>query len=95
MTTGTGSVSGSPTFSGNTMSVNLTGVSDAQQITLTLTSVTDALSQVLPATTVNMRVLAGDINGDGAVNSADATVARNDSGQPISRDELPCRRKRG
>jgi hypothetical protein len=84
VTTGTGSVSGSPTFAGNTMTVNLTGVTDAQQITLTLSSVTDALSQVLPSTAVNMRVLAGDVNGDGSVNSADATIARNDSGQPLS-----------
>ena len=41
VTSGVGSVSGSPTFSGNTMTVNLTGVADAQKITVTLSGVTD------------------------------------------------------
>jgi hypothetical protein len=31
--------------------------------------------------TVNMGVLLGDVNADKVVNSADATVTRNDSGQ--------------
>lgn len=82
VTIGTGSVSGSPTFSGSTMSVNLTGVTNAQQIAITLTGVTDALAQTLAPTAVNMAVLVGDVNSDGAVNSADATVTRNRSGQP-------------
>jgi hypothetical protein len=84
VTSGTGSVSGSPTFSGNTMSVNLTGVGNAQQIAITLTGVTDALAQVLPTTAVNMATLLGDVNGDGSVNSGDATITRNQSGQPVT-----------
>jgi hypothetical protein len=78
--TGTGSAA-APAFSGNTMTVNLSGVTDAQKLKLTLSGVTDALSQVLPSTAVNMSVLAADVNGDGSVNSADATVMRNHSGQ--------------
>ena len=57
---GTGSVSGLPVFSNNTMTVNLTGVSNAQLITLTLSGVMDNFSQVLPDFAVSMRVLAGD-----------------------------------
>ncbi|MDQ6862029.1 MAG: putative Ig domain-containing protein, partial [Verrucomicrobiota bacterium] len=82
VTTGTGSA-GAATFSGATMSVPLTNVTNAQQITLTLSAVTDALSQVLPATTVNMAVLASDVNADGVVNAADATITRNRSGLPV------------
>lgn len=83
VTTGAGTA-GAPTYSGNTMTVNLTGVTDAQQLTLTVTGTTDALGQTLASTGVNMAVLLGDVNGDGSVNSGDATVTRNRSGQPTS-----------
>ncbi|MDQ6859701.1 MAG: dockerin type I domain-containing protein, partial [Verrucomicrobiota bacterium] len=33
--------------------------------------------------TVPMAVLLGDMNGDGVVNSGDATITRNFSGQPV------------
>ena len=38
MTSGIGSVSGSPTFAGNTMTVNLTGVTDVQTLAVTLSA---------------------------------------------------------
>jgi hypothetical protein len=88
VSSGTGSVNGAPSFSGNTMTVNLTGVTNAQQITITLSNVTDALGQVLPATGVKMKFLSGDANGDGAVNSGDATVTRNRSGETINDTNL-------
>ena len=62
---GTGSVAGSPTFSGNTMTVNLTGVTDAQTLGVKFSGVTDVFSQVLADTTVNAGFLVGDTNGDG------------------------------
>ena len=40
---GAGSVAGSPTFSGHTMTINLTGVTDAQTLTVSLTNLTDSL----------------------------------------------------
>jgi hypothetical protein len=64
------------------MTVNLTGVTNAQETTITLSNVADALSQVMAPTALKLRALLGDVNGDGAVNSADATVTRNRSGQP-------------
>jgi hypothetical protein len=42
VTTGVGSVSGSPIFSANTMTVDLIGVADVQKITVTLSGVTTA-----------------------------------------------------
>ncbi len=43
VTAGAGSVAGSPTFSGHTMTINLTGVTDAQTLTVSLTNLTDSL----------------------------------------------------
>ena len=84
-----GSVSGSPVFSGNTATVNLTGVTNLQQIAITLSGITDSFSQVLPDQTVNMKVLVGDTSGDGVVNSADVTQTSRQSGQVA--DASNCR----
>lgn len=58
--------------------VNLSGVTNNQTVTVSL-NVTDANGTGMVS--VPMRVLLGDTNGDGAVNSADATQTRNRSGQ--------------
>ncbi len=79
-----GSLSGLPTFSGNQMTVNLTGVSNAQQVTVQLSSVTDAVGQTLPAGTVKMNVLLGDVNGNKAVTATDiGQVKANSGGSPV------------
>ncbi len=82
VTAGPGSVVGSPTINGTSLIVNLTGVSNAQTVTVTLSNVTDTAAQVLPSTLVQASFLAGDVNGDGTVNSGDATIVRSRSGQP-------------
>ncbi|MEO5718236.1 MAG: delta-60 repeat domain-containing protein [Chthoniobacterales bacterium] len=84
VTTGTGSVSGSPDFTGNMMTVNLTGVTDLQTMTVTLTNVTSGDSQVLPSTAVNMNVLAGDATADKTVNSADGRLTKGQVGIPVT-----------
>jgi hypothetical protein len=81
VTSGSGNVVGSPTFSGNTMTVELSGVADASRSTVMLENVRDSSSQVLPTTAIMMGFLVGDANGDGAVNAGDAAVTRNRSGQ--------------
>ncbi len=63
--------------------VNLTGVTDAQQITLTLSNVTDSLGFNSNAIATSIGFLLGDANGDGTVNSADATQTRSRSGQAL------------
>ena len=83
MTSGTGNVAGSPTFSGNTMTIQLTGVTDVQKITVTLSNVMDSFSQVLPDTTVSMNVLMGDATGNKLVNSSDVSVVKSQGGQPV------------
>ena len=67
------------------MTVNLTGVTDVQKITVTLSNVTDSFSQVLPDTTVSMNVLMGDATGNKLVNSSDVSVVKSQGGQPVSR----------
>jgi hypothetical protein len=83
VTVGAGSLNGAPTFLNNTMTVNLTGVTNAQQIKVKLSTVTDAVGQVLADTEVTMNVLLGDVNGDGFVLSGDYTATRAKSGTAV------------
>ena len=75
---------GSPTFSGNTMTVDLTGVTDVQMITVTLTGVTDVFSQVLADTPVNMTLLIGDTTGNGSVNGGDVAQTKGQASVPVT-----------
>ena len=84
MTGGTGTVSGSPTFSGNTMTVNLTGVVDVQEITVTVSNVSDGNGHVLPQTSVSMNVLIGDVNGNKIVNATDVALVKSQVGQAVT-----------
>jgi hypothetical protein len=83
---GTGSVAGSPTFSGNTMSVTLTGVANAQVIGVTL-NVTDSFGQTFSnpeGIPVNMGVLLGDVNATGVVTSGDTNLCKAQALQPVT-----------
>jgi dockerin type I repeat protein/polymorphic membrane protein len=80
---GNGSVS-STSFSGNTMTVNLTGVTTGQTITVALGNVKDEFSQIVPSAPIDMSVLIGDVNGNGAVNASDVSQVKFQSGQPAS-----------
>lgn len=80
VTTGTGTVSGTPFFDENTMAIQLTSVSDVQTITVTLSSVTDSFGQVLPPTTVSAKMLIGDTNQNSAVNASDLGQTKAQSG---------------
>jgi len=78
VTAGTGTVS-STTGSGTTaVTLNLTGVTNAQTITLTLSGVNDGTNT--GDIGIHMAVLVGDTSGDGVVNSADITQTRRQSG---------------
>jgi hypothetical protein len=66
------------------MTVNLSGVSDVQKITVTLNNVTDSFAQVLPATAVSMNLLIGDTNGNKTVNATDIGQTKVQSGVPVT-----------
>src|SRR6202011_3232017 len=84
VTQGVGTVSGPPTFSGNTMTVNLTSVADVQRITVTLTSVTDSFGQILPDTAVSANMLIGDTTGNRTVNASDIAQVKAQVGMPVT-----------
>ena len=84
VTAGTGNVSGNPIFSGNTMTVNLTGVTDVQKITITLSDVTSSTSQVLPDTSVSANMLIGDTTGNKTVDNSDVTQTRGQVGVAVT-----------
>ena len=78
---GTGSISN---VSGNgtaTVTVSLTGVTNAQTVTVNFSNVNDGTSTF--SFPVQLRVLVGDTTGDGTVNSADIGLTKSKSGQAI------------
>jgi hypothetical protein len=81
VTSGSGSV-GSFSVSGAVVTVNLTGVTDAQRITVTLGNVNDGTN--VGDVAIPMGVLAGDVNGNRTVNASDVSAAKLQSGAPVT-----------
>jgi hypothetical protein len=81
VTTGTGTVS-SFTVSGGQVTVNLTGVSNAQTIAITLFGVSDGTN--MADVTIPMGVLLGDTSGNGSVNATDVSLTKSKSGQAVN-----------
>src|SRR4029077_6791296 len=81
VTSGTGSVS-SFTVNGSQVTVNLTGVTNVQRITVTLINVNDGTH--MGNVPVSMGVLIGDVNGNAVVNSSDVSLTKAQVGQPVS-----------
>ena len=86
VTSGTGSVSTGNIDSNDTHNyiVNLTGVTNAQVITVSLTNVTDSAGNFSSAVPTSMDVLLGDVNGDGSVDLADVDKTKAEEGQGVT-----------
>ena len=80
VTAGTGSAAAN--VSGTEVTVDLTGVANAQTIMITLANVDDGANY--GDVSVPMRVLAGDVTGNRKVNASDVTQTKAQSGQPVS-----------
>ena len=82
VTCGTGSV-GSISGSGTpTITVNLTGVTSAQRITVTLNSVSDGTNTGdIP---ISIGVLVGDVSANGTVNASDVSRTKTQVGQTVT-----------
>ncbi len=80
VTTGIGSVS-SFSVVGNRVTVNLTGVTSAQRVVVTLANVSDGTNTSDVQAT--MDVLIGDTNGDGNVNASDLAQTKSRIGQSL------------
>jgi hypothetical protein len=81
VSSGTGTVSNF-SASGAVVTVNLTGVTNAQRIVLDLTNVNDGTN--IGDAFVGMNVLAGDTTANGAVNSSDIAQTQSQSGQVVT-----------
>jgi hypothetical protein len=82
VTGGAGSVSGSGGSGTTTVTVNLTGVTNAQRITVTLLGVNNGTST--DDVGVQMGMLIGDTNNNGSVSAGDVAQAKGQSGQAVS-----------
>ncbi len=80
ITSGTGSVSTAGNV-GNQVMANLTGVTNAQTITLALFDVNDGVNS--GDVGIRMSVLVGDSTGNGSVNASDVSQVKARSGQPV------------
>jgi hypothetical protein len=79
---GTASVS-SASVNGSQVTINLTGVSNAQRIAITLSAVSDGINT--NDVIVPMGVLFGDTNNNGSVASTDVSLTQSKVGQAVSK----------
>jgi hypothetical protein len=86
VTSGTGSVASKSIDSTDAHNyiVNLTGVTNAQYITVSLANVTDSAGDFSSAVSVQMGVLLGDVNASGRVDAADVSLVRQQTLQPVT-----------
>jgi RHS repeat-associated protein len=84
ITTGTATVAGAPGLgsNGKQITINLTGVSNAQSIVVTLSGVSDGT--ITNDVKIGMSVLLGDVTGNGVVTSSDVSQTQYSSGQPLN-----------
>jgi RHS repeat-associated protein len=88
VTTGTGTIASTSISPDNTqVTINLTGVTNAQTILVTLSSVSDGTTT--NDVVIGMGVLLGDTTGDGLVNSSDTAQTQSQSGQPVTISNFP------
>ncbi|MGH8092473.1 MAG: TIGR02597 family protein [Chthoniobacterales bacterium] len=82
ITSGTGSIGDASGSGTAVVTVNLTGATNAQYVTVTLAGVSDGTNTNDVA--ARMGILIGDTNGDGAVNAGDIGQTKSQSGQPVT-----------
>ena len=64
--------------------VNLTGVANAQYVTVSLTNVSDSVGNFSSTVSATMGVLVGDVNASGIVTSGDTNLCKAQALQPVS-----------
>lgn len=91
VTAGVGSVSSSMIDSSNARRyvVNLTGVTNAQTITVGLTNIVDVAGNTSSAVSATMGVLLGDVDGSGRVDSTDVFQVRQETLQDANGSNFP------
>jgi deoxycytidylate deaminase len=86
VTTGVGSVATSNIDSNDAHNyiVNLTGVANAEVITVSLSDVSDSAGDFSPAVSIQMAILLGDVNSSRRVDAADVSLVRQQTLQPLT-----------
>jgi len=79
VTNGTGTA-GAPSFNGNDMIVSVTGVTDQQVITLSVSNVHGTNGATQPSASIDLGFLVGDTNSDREVNVGDTIQVRSHAG---------------
>jgi hypothetical protein len=82
VTTSCGSVSGAPVFSGNCVTIHLTGVPNASRCTVTLNTVSDGVN--IGTILIPVNFLLGDTTANESVNSSDISQTKAQSGTVAS-----------
>jgi alpha-L-fucosidase len=77
-------------FSGNTATVTLANVANAQTLQVNLGNVTAQNGMVLANGVLRLKVLAGDVNGNSAVNALDAALVSKASGKAVDAATFRC-----
>ena len=88
VTSGVGSVVNATGNGTNTITVNLTGVANAQYLTVKLGCTDDGVN--IGDVSVTMGVLLGDASGDGTVQAGDTIIVRNLSGTVTTQPTAPA-----
>ena len=81
---GAADMAGQPIFDDRTMTVNLQNAQDRQTLTVSLSGVTDSFGQTMPATTVAMSLLLGDVNNSANVNASDVGQVKAHAGATLN-----------
>jgi hypothetical protein len=85
VTTGAGFVSSSETAAdARQYVVNLSGITNAQRVTVTLFNVTDSFGYNSSSIPLTLGILIGDTNGNNAVTATDIGQVKSQSGQPVT-----------
>ena len=84
ITGGSGSISGTSIQHSFEYVVNLTGVSNAQRLTVTLTGVRDTAGDRTDTLAVPLGVLLGDTNADKFTDAVDVSQTKSQSGKPVT-----------
>jgi hypothetical protein len=89
VTSGAGSVSSSSIGPNpNQYTVNLTGVTTAQYVTVTLSNVADSAGNTGNVTAPQMGVLVGDVNANGVVSNTDVSAVKSQVAAPVTASDF-------
>ena len=79
-----GTCNGNVTVSGNTVTVPLTNIANAQTINVRINGVNSAADAPTTDFTIPMSILIGDTNGNGTVNASDVSLTKSQVGMAVS-----------